>query len=335
MTTLTIVIPIYNEKASLEILIQRIHQVLCDAMNVQDISYNILFVDDGSNDGTHEILQILSSRYSSVGFIRFARNFGHQAAILAGMKHCTSDLVITMDGDLEHPPEHIPKMIQLWREGNLVIQAVKSEQSDLTFFKKFTANVFYKLFGLISQVNLAPGSSDFRLLTKEVIDALRPLKEPNLFLRGIIPWLGFKTAYFSYESQKRVHGVSKYTLRKMIQLARSGIVSFSALPLRLAVVFGMISMIFSLCYGCYALYIKFFTTQAITGWTSLVFLISLFHGVQFFLLGIIGEYIANIHERVKERPEYIIIQSCDPNWFDISKQSYLNHHLKNIESENR
>jgi dolichol-phosphate mannosyltransferase len=265
-------------------------------------------VDDGSKDETLEEIKVLWKQNSNIDFISFSRNFGHQQAIKAGIDHADADAVITMDADLQHPPELIPEFIKFWEQGFDVINSRNSYIKNQSLFKKITSKSFYALLNLLSYVKIESGTADFRLIDKKVLKQLRKLNEQNLFLRGTIPWLGFKQFTIEYSPDERKFGQTKYTLQKMFSLAVAGITSFSIKPLRISIIFGLILSVLAIVYMMYALYIGLFTDKAIEGWTSVIVSVLFIGGLQLLMLGIIGEYLGKLFLENKKRPTYIIDQ---------------------------
>jgi dolichol-phosphate mannosyltransferase len=296
------VIPIYNEEDNILPLYQRLMKVLSSL----DVSYEILFVDDGSTDGSAAQICELHRQNSQVAMVRFSRNFGHQAAVMAGLEHSRGDCVITLDGDLQHPPELLPQLIERWREGYDVVYTIRQVAKDTGWFKKVTSRLFYKLVNRLARVQIPEGASDFRLLDRRVVDTLKSLKEQDLFFRGLVPWMGFKQVGLSYQAEPRHAGVSKYSMAKMLGFAVSGVTDFSSVPLHLATFMGIAVAGLSFLYGTYVVLAWIFTDRVIAGWPSVIVSVLFLGGVQLISIGIIGEYIGRIFNEVKGRPRYII-----------------------------
>jgi len=296
---ISVVIPCYNEEKNIEPM----YRALKNELQQYDY-YEILFVDDGSSDRSGTILQTLAGEDPRIGFIQLSRNFGHQQALKAGIDRARGDCVITMDADLQHDPALIHRMIAYWqKEKYQVVYTVRDD--DLKNFKSRSSAFFYRLLNSLSRISVPRDSADFRLLDRDVADYLKGIKEYHLFLRGLIPWMGFRQKGMVIQTKRRAHGQSAYSLTKMVRLALHGITSFSITPLRWALGLGLFLAALAFSYGGYALYIYFFTKQALTGWTSVIASILLLSGVQLIMLGIVGEYVGKIFEQVKRRPGYI------------------------------
>ncbi|MCA1759820.1 MAG: glycosyltransferase family 2 protein [Bacteroidales bacterium] len=307
MKRICIIIPCYNEKENLQYLNQRLQEIFKTEL-YNKYNFRILFVNDGSNDETLEEIKELRQKNSNIDFISFSRNFGHQQAIKAGIDHANADAVITMDADLQHPPELIPEFIKFWEKGYDVINSKNFGGENQSFSKRITSKSFYTLLNLLSSVKIESGTADFRLIDKKVLEQLQSLNEQNLFIRGIIPWLGFKQYTIEYSPGERKFGKTKYTLQKMFSLALAGITSFSIKPLRISIFFGLILSFLAIVYMIYALYIGLFTDKAIEGWTSVIVSVLFIGGLQLLMLGIIGEYLGKLFLENKKRPAYIINQ---------------------------
>lgn len=305
MKRISVIIPCYNEKENLVHLNQKLQEIF-GAKLQHNYNFRILFVNDGSNDDTLETIKELHKNYSNIDFISFSRNFGHQQALKAGIDYTSADAVITMDADLQHPPELIPEFIKYWEEGFDVINSKNCYSQNQSFLKKITSKSFYALLNLLSYVKIEPGTADFRLIDKKVLEQLQKLNEQNLFLRGAIPWVGFKQYTLDYFPNERKFGKTKYTVRKMFSLAITGITSFSIKPLRISIFFGLIFSVIAIVYMFYALYIGIFTDRAIEGWTSVIVSVLFIGGLQLLMLGIIGEYLGKLFLENKKRPNYII-----------------------------
>lgn len=298
---LSIVVPVFNEEKNILPLLEKIQDVLQN-----EATFEIIFVDDASSDATLSILTDLNKQYpEQIRYISFSRNFGHQAALRAGLFYAKGDCVVTMDGDLQHPPEAILLMLARWEEGYQVVSArrIKSEKESRA--KKLTSRIFYRLNNMITEYRIEENVADFRLMDRCVVDHINTLKEEHLFIRGIVAWLGFKHTYIDYEQPARLYGHSKYTMKKMFMLALSGITSFSIKPLRLALLLGVLFSLAAWLYGLYAIII-YLQGIALSGWTSLLVSILMIGGVQLICLGIIGEYLGKVHMQTKYRPFFII-----------------------------
>ncbi|TGN18299.1 glycosyltransferase family 2 protein [Leptospira idonii] len=300
--SIDIVIPCMNEEDNVWRIYERIHNVCPPVYDLR-----LIFVDDGSKDATLKKIRELQQKYpKEVFYISFSRNYGHQKALKAGLDHSTGDAVISIDADMQQPPELIPEMIRKWEEGFDIVYTRRIDNESVSFFKKITAKVFYHSLNYLSGVNIDSGAADFRLLDRKVVDVVASLKEEFLFIRGMISYIGFNQFPIDYTPAKREHGQTKYTFKKMFQFALEGITSFSTKPLHLATILGFSLFAFSIAYSLYAVYVYFFTDIAISGWTSLLVSVLLLGGVQLMMLGILGEYIGKMFIEVKSRPMYII-----------------------------
>lgn len=307
MTTpykISIVVPCYNETESINEFYKVISEVIKDRYQ-----YELILVNDGSNDNTFDKIKELAIRDKNVKYISFSRNFGHQNAVKAGLDLATGDAVISLDADLQHPPRMIPTLIDKWLEGNNVVYTVREEHDTISWFKKKSSRAFYKLMNGLSETKIEIGASDFRLLDRKVVDVLKSMPESSLFLRGMISWMGFKQYAIKYKADERFAGQSKYTIVKMLKLASSGITSFSIKPLKISIYLGISLALLAFVYAIYALIILFFTRQAIPGWASVIVGIMFFSGVNLLFLGIIGEYLGKMFLDQKRRPNYIIMET--------------------------
>jgi glycosyltransferase involved in cell wall biosynthesis len=298
----SVVIPVFNEEGNIPEIYRRVVAV----MEGLDGPFELVFVNDGSRDRSFEIMFSLHEKDPRVKILDFSRNFGHQIAITAGLDHANGEAVIIMDADLQDPPEIIPRLVESWKSGSEVIYAVRVRRKGEGLFKLWTASAFYRLLRLLSNIEIPMDAGDFRLLDKEVVKALRDIRERHRFVRGLISWVGFKQTSVTYEREERFAGETKYSVWKMMKFAMDGITSFSHLPLRLVTMLGFFCFALSFGVGCWALYVKIFTNSAIQGWTSLIGVILFLGGVQLLALGIIGEYLASVFDEVKNRPIYIL-----------------------------
>jgi len=298
---ISIVVPCFNEEENLGILYTEIGKAL-----VEDVNFEIIMVDDGSQDDTLGVIKRLRTKDSRVKYISFSRNFGHQFAIKAGIDHAAGNCVITMDADLQHPPELIPSLIDKWEEGYKIVNTKRNDNKKYSLSKKLTANLFYSIASWVSEVKIEEGVADFRLMDREVVNLISKINDKFLFLRGLLPWFGFKTTTISFDLQNRWSGKTKYTFRKMMGLAINGITSFSIKPLRLSMLVGLIFSILSFIYGLFAIYARIFTNTAIEGWTSVLVAILFIGGIQLIILGILGEYVGKIFVQMKDRQSYIV-----------------------------
>jgi dolichol-phosphate mannosyltransferase len=266
-----------------------------------------VFVDDGSSDRTPERIAALHAADPAIKGIRFTRSFGHQAALIAGLQHAQGDAVVTMDGDLQHPPEFLPTLIEAWREGADVVNSVRRAAPASGHGPKEAASrLFYRVMAAFTSVTPTPAGADFRLLDRRVVDSFNSLEERFVFMRGLIPWLGFSEVHFDYEVGDRFAGHSKYHVWRMFRLALDGIFSFSVLPLRLIAILGLLTTLFGIAFGIFALVSYLTGRVGGAGWTSVVVLILVFGGVQLLSLGIVSEYVGRTYEEAKRRPRYVI-----------------------------
>jgi len=299
--SLSILIPVFNEVDNISNLYEQLNRY------TRKISTReIIFINDGSSDGTPEALAALRSDDPAVHYINLSRNFGHQNALKAGLDHCSGDVVITMDGDLQHPPSLIPEMIQRWQDGYDIVVTSRQDTETENFLKRLTSRNFYRLMSSFSNIELKPGSADFRLLDRTVVDVLNSFEETDIFYRGYVAWSGFKQFEIPYIPEKRQVGTTKYTPRKMIRLALDGLLGFSILPLRLVTMIGVIISMASFLYGFYAVCVRLFSDAAVSGWASIMAGIYFLGGIQLLCIGICGEYIGRTFMEVKKRPHYII-----------------------------
>lgn len=303
----SVIVPVYNEEGCIGDLSARTIEVIRKYSD-----YELLFIDDGSKDSTLSIIKKLHSDNNRIKYLSFSRNFGHQNALRAGTQFATGDCIISLDGDLQHPPELIPDLIEKWKEGYDIVYTIRKEVRKLPFLKRVTGKAFYRLMNKISDINFENGEADFRLLDKTAAMELNKLHENAIFFRGMIKWLGFSQIGIHYTPEDRKWGKTKYSRKKMFALAISGITSFSIKPLRISTIIGVSFAFLSLLYGIYALYIKFFTNNSVEGWTSVFFMVSFIGGIQLIILGIIGEYIGNIFLESKKRPHFIIRERSNP-----------------------
>lgn len=304
MKKISVVIPMYFEEEVVNECYDRTKSVL---EGLEKYEYEIIFVNDGSQDKTLEMLEEIAKDNKNVKVISFSRNFGHQAAVTCGLKYTTGDAVAIMDADMQDPPEVILDMIKLWEDGNEVIYAKRKTRKGETRFKLFTAKMFYKVLNGLSDVEIPKDTGDFRLADKKVIDVINSLPEHNKFLRGLFSWVGFKQIPFEYERKERFAGKTKYPLKKMLKLASDGITSFSTKPLKVLGALGIMSIIVSIILLIYAIISYVFKLNSLTpGWTSLMVTITFLGGMQLLSIWLISEYIGKIYDESKGRPEYII-----------------------------
>jgi len=298
---ISVVVPVYNEEAVLETTCERLSVVLAGLL----VEYELIFVNDGSKDRTGEILEELRTNDERVKIVSFSRNFGHQAAITAGLEYSSGDAVVVIDADLQDPPEVIPLMVEKWREGYDVVYGKRIKRHGDTAFKKVSAKLFYRVLRRLSGVDIPVDTGEFRLIDRKVCDTFASLKERNRFVRGLISWVGFKQTFIEFEREGRFAGVTKYSLKKMIELSVNGITSFSNKPLRLAFFLGMFASAIGFIWLLVILIGMIFGRGA-EGWTVAASLILVSQGFVFFTIGIMGEYLGRVYDEVKGRPSYVV-----------------------------
>lgn len=309
MNKISLIIPMYFEQDVANECYNRVKSVL-DSLN--GYSYEIIFVNDGSRDATGEILSNIAKNDKKVKVITFSRNFGHQAAVTAGLKFVTGDVAVIIDADLQDPPELIPDMLKLWEQGNDVVYGKRKSREGESKFKLFTAKAFYRTLNALSDVEIPCDTGDFRLVDRKVVDTVNSLPEHNKFLRGLFSWVGYKQIPFEYERKERFAGKTKYPLRKMLKLASDGIISFSTKPLKIVGGLGLISIFLSVLILIYALLSFAFSANGPEpGWTSIMVAQTFFSGVIMLAIWILAEYIARIYDESKMRPQYIIKETIN------------------------
>ncbi len=299
---ISVVLPIYNEEPVLPILYQRLEKVLSENFKI----YEVLLVDDGSTDNSLTLIKEFCHQNTAYKYISFSRNFGHQKALLAGLRHASGDTIVLMDSDLQDPPELIPQLYNKLKEGYQLVYAKRSIRKGESFFKKVTAKLFYRILNLFAPIEIPLDTGDFRIISRKFADALKKLPEKNIFLRGQMAWLGFKNTYLLYERDPRYAGKTKYPLKTLLWFAFNGITSFSNFPLQIASFLGLLFSLVAFFIMLYAFYSKFILNQVVTGWTSIMVSSMFIGGIQLLCIGIIGEYISRIANDVRNRPDYII-----------------------------
>lgn len=297
----------YNEEEVIEVTYRRLKAVL-DTLGE---TYEIVFVNDGSRDGTADIVRGLCALDRSVKLVDFSRNFGHQIAVTAGMDHSSGRTVVLIDADLQDPPELIADMVARWREGYDVVYGRRIERKGESWFKKMTAAMFYRLLRTMTSVNIPVDTGDFRLMDRKVCDALTSMRERSRFIRGMVSWAGFKQISVDYVREERFAGETKYPLRKMIRLSLDAMTSFSTKPLKIASVLGFVLSGIGFIYLFIVLYQRLFTDTTTQGWTSMIAISLLFHGITLSLLGVLGEYIGRTYEEAKGRPLYLVADAVN------------------------
>jgi len=298
---LSVVAAAYNEAGVLPTFIERTVSVL----EATDENWELVLVDDGSRDATWEMIARAARDEARIRGLRLSRNFGHQLALSAGLSVARGDGVITLDSDLQHPPEAIPDLLAA-RGGNDVVYAVRSPTDTAGFWKRFSARVFYALLNRLSSLELPDGAADYRWMSRRVVDVLLDMPERHRFLRGLVRWAGYEQAFVEYHRAVREVGESKYGLRRMVLFAWDAVVSFSSFPLRVASVVGAAVSLLGWLYLVYALAIRVFTDRAIAGWTSVTAAVLVLGGAQLVFLGILGQYVGRMYDDVKRRPLFLI-----------------------------
>jgi len=302
METLSIIIPIYNEEKNIPSLYARLKNVVA----ALGINYEFVFINDGSKDHSITLIKQLVSIDTAVRYIDFSRNFGHQIAVSAGLDACIGDKIVIIDADLQDPPELIGDMYHKMQEGYEVVYAKRRSRKGESFFKKYTAQIFYRTLASITSISIPVDTGDFRIMDRKIVDVLKNMPEQQKFLRGQISWVGFNQTYLEYDRDERLAGETGYTYKKMIRFALDGITSFSDLPIRFATLSGFGVSAIAFLIMLYALYSRFILKDYVPGWTSLILSVMFIGGIQLIAIGIIGEYISRISSNVRQRPLYII-----------------------------
>lgn len=300
---LSVVVPVYNEESCLE----RFHKELSGTLRSMIETYEVIYVDDGSTDRSLDVIDGLRRVDPNAHAVVLTRNFGHQLALTAGLEFARGSAVVTMDADLQHPPELIPALVERWRQGALVVNTVRADTDDIGALKRLTSKAFYGVINALSKTPVQPDAADFKLLDRRAVEALKSMKERHRFLRGMVSWLGYPEAEVEFTAGRRAGGESKYTWGKMIGMAADGIVSFSTLPLKAALFLGLAALALCGAYGTYVLYMyTLHGVLLIKGWASTVVLNMFLGGCQLVILGVTGEYIGRIYEEIKARPLFLV-----------------------------
>ena len=302
---ISVIIPVFNEEENIEVVYEAIKSVL------NSYDWELIFIDDGSNDSTFEKVWGLSlaDAEGRVHGLSFSRNFGHQNALLAGMAESDGEVVVTMDGDMQHPPDLIPKLIEKWQEGYNIVHTTRIA-TNTGFFKRITSDWFYKIFSTLCGVKLEGGQSDFRLVDRKAADVLSAQSSGPLFFRGLVHSIGFRHTHVSFEVGKRFAGKSKYSVSKMLRFATHGITAFSTLPLHIGIRIGFLTSLFAFAELVY-IFALAITGKTVPGWASLAGLVSLLFGISFVLVGFLGIYIGHIFQRIQSNPLYIVENRTD------------------------
>jgi dolichol-phosphate mannosyltransferase len=299
----SIVIPAYNEEQNVRPVYEAIQSALCGRAAIE-----VIFVDDGSTDGTAECIRGLRAQHARVRLIRFGRNFGQQPALVAGIEAARGAAVITLDCDLQHPPELLPRMLEAWRGGAKVVQMVRTRTAGAGVAKQVTSRLFYRFLNLLSEIPIQGGAADYQLLDRAVVEAVLRFRDRNPFLRGLVAWLGFPVVRIEYAAPQRMGGKSGYTVRKMLRLSIQAVTGLSAKPLRFSFYFGLLTAALCAIYATVAV-IALIVGRTVPGWTSVIVLVTFLGAVQLVSVGIAGEYIARIYEQTRGVPRYVIVES--------------------------
>jgi len=302
---ISVIIPVFNEEKNIQSLYNRLSQV----MQNLGVSYELVFVNDGSKDASIGLIKVLAKKNKEVKYIDFSRNFGHQIAVTAGLDKTIGDAVVIIDADLQDPPELIAEMYQKRKEGFEVIYAKRKNRKGESFLKLLTAKVFYRILSKMTSISIPVDTGDFRMIDKKIVEVLREMPEKNKYLRGQISWVGFKQTFVEYNREERQAGATGYTYRKMLHFALDGITAFSDVPLKVVTYFGFIVSIIAFFVAIYALLAKFVWENSVPGWTSLMIAILFIGGIQMIAIGIIGEYLSRMNHNIRNRPLYIIRES--------------------------
>lgn len=302
----SLVIPVYNEEETLP----ELREQLCDLMERLGEPTEVILVDDGSRDQSYAMMEEMHRQDPRFKVIALSRNFGHQLAITAGIDFASGDAVITMDADLQDPPEVVLQMVERWREGYHIVDGIREDRANDTWFKRVTASLFYRLLQRLSDTEMPMHAGDFRLIDRKALQAFKALREDNRYVRGMISWIGFRRTGVAYARPKRFAGHTKYPLLKMTKLALDGILSFSDVPLRMVLLMGVIVSCVSFLGGLLSIILKLAGAYTVSGWTSTIVVVFFIGGVQLVVIGVMGEYVGRIYQSVKNRPLYIVRDLC-------------------------
>lgn len=304
-TLLSVILPAYNEESS----VPRAAQVICTLLEQADIRHEVIFIDDGSKDDTWTMISAQVANHPQVRGVRFSRNFGKEAAIFAGLAQARGNCVVVLDCDLQHPPEKILEMYRLWEQGYQVVEGVKVSRGKESPLHTLAAKTFYSLISRATGIDMSR-ASDFKLLDRRAVDTLLAMREKNAFFRALSSWIGFSTAQVEFEVQPRLEGTSKWSFRSLTKYALVNLTSFSAAPLQLITLLGVVVFLCSVVLGIWSLWQKL-SGQALEGFTTVILLQLIIGSVLMICLGIIGYYVARIYEEIKDRPRYIVADSCE------------------------
>lgn len=298
----SIVVPVYEERANL----RHFYEAIRSVMGLTEYDWELIFIDDGSRDGSRLILERLEQEDLRIRTIFLVKNSGHQIALTCGLDHADGDAVITMDGDMQHPPGLLPALIREWEQGYEIVQTIRKATANSGFFKRLTSAGYYKLLNLISEVPVQPGASDFRLMDRKAVLALRRYREHARYIRGLVSLMGFRQTQVEFTAPPRFAGTSKYSLHKMLRLAVDGVFTCSVFPLRIGLYSGLVSMGMSILIFLHVLFETFIMRDTVAGWPTIMACILFFGGMQLLILGLIGEYLGRAYEETKQRPLYLI-----------------------------
>ena len=300
---LSVVIPVLNEAQVIPLLLERLRDTL------HEVGWEVIFVDDGSTDATPSVLGREALRDERVNVIRFSRNFGHQAAVTAGLDFANGDAVVVMDADLQDPPELLPRMLNLFERGYDIVSPQRNSREGETRFKRWTAKLFYRVLSRMAEQPMTPDVGDFRLFSRRAVLAIRSLREQHRYMRGMVAWLGLKEAMLPFDRKARAAGQTNYPLLKMMRFAWIGVTSFSAFPLRISIAAGCLLSAAGFLYFLRVTYLALWTKALVPGWASVVALQCVFSGMILLALGAIGDYVARNYEEAKERPLYVVTEA--------------------------
>ena len=310
MKKISIIVPCYNEEEVLEMFDNEIHKVVIEKIK-DEYDYEILFVNDGSKDNTLQVLKKLKEKEDKIKILSFSRNFGKESAMYAGLENCTGDLVVIMDADLQHPPEKILDMLDGIKEGFDVVTTVRKDRKGESKIRSVFSRMFYKIMHGSTKVEVKQGAQDYRMMTRQVVEAILNLKEYNRFSKGIFSWVGFNVKYIETENRQRAAGKSKWNIFGLFKYAKEGIVSFSTMPLKISIIFGLIISILSIILGLQVLFQTLIQGKDIPGYASTIISVLFMGGIQLITIGILSEYIAKMYIEIKNRPKYIIKDKID------------------------
>ncbi len=326
MESVSVVIPVYNEEANVQEAYRR-----CAAVFQESDNFELVFVNDGSTDETIDRLREIAEQDRQVKIISFSRNFGHQMAVTAGLDYASGAAVVVIDGDLQDPPELIPKMIDMWQQGYQVVYARRKSRKGDSFFKRGTAFLFYRIMRALTATDIPVDTGDFRLMDRSVVDVLIDMRERSRFIRGLVAWVGFKQIGVDFERHERLSGETKYPFVKMLRFALNGIISFSDKPLKIASYMGLVSAFIGIMMILWGLYSKFFRPESTipAGWASVFIAVLFLGGIQLFTIGIIGEYLSRIYDESKSRPLYIVSELINYKQTNPDRQNDPNKKMSN------